>query len=99
MTARVWGGPRAARAFSEAGVDLILSGHIHAPFVWPLAFGDGRTYAAGAGTLSIRERGARPGFNIIEADAQSIRIASVAWSGSHFETERTWSVDRRPARS
>ncbi|MDB5495577.1 MAG: 3,5-cyclic-nucleotide phosphodiesterase, partial [Phenylobacterium sp.] len=56
MTARVWGGEVAARALAEAKVDLVLSGHIHAPFAWPYPFGDGRTYAVGAGTLSVRER-------------------------------------------
>src|SRR5207342_2935230 len=49
MTGRVWNGEAAARDFAEARVDLVLSGHIHAPFTWPYAFGDGRTYAVGAG--------------------------------------------------
>lgn len=95
MTARVWGGGKATRAFAEGGVDLVLSGHIHAPFVWPYPHGDGRTYAAGAGTLSVRERGTPPGFNVIELDRAAIRIAALAWSGSVFEPFRTWSLDRR----
>lgn len=95
MTARVWNGQAAARAFAEAGVDLVLSGHIHAPFVWPYPFGDGRTYAVGAGTLSVRERGVPPGFNVIDIERAAIRIAALAWTGSRFEPYRTWSVDRR----
>ena len=95
MTARVWGGARAARAFAEAGVDLILSGHIHAPFALPLPFADRKTYAVGAGTLSLRERGVRPSYNLIEADEAAVRVAAMAWTGSHFEAERTWSLDRR----
>jgi 3',5'-cyclic AMP phosphodiesterase CpdA len=96
MTARVWGGEAAARDFSEAGVDLVLSGHIHAPFVWPYAFGDGKTHAVGAGTLSLRERGGvPPSFNVIDIDEASIRVEALAWTGSHFEAYRTWSVDRR----
>lgn len=95
MTARVWGGPAAARDFAEAKVDLVLSGHIHAPFLWPYAFGDGKTYAVGAGTLSTRERGAPASFNVIEIEGAAIRIAALGWSGSHFEPFRTWSVDRR----
>ena len=67
MTARVWGGPAAARDFTEARVDLVLSGHIHAPFTWPYPFGDGKTYAVGAGTLSMRERGVPPSFNVVDA--------------------------------
>jgi 3',5'-cyclic AMP phosphodiesterase CpdA len=97
MTARVWNGEAAARAFAENGVDLVLSGHIHAPFAWPYPFADGKTYAAGAGTLSIRERGVPPGFNVLEIDGAAIRIAALAWAGSHFEPFRSWSLDRRPS--
>lgn len=95
MTARVWNGETAARAFAEARVDLVLSGHIHAPFTWPYPFGDGRTYAVGAGTLSVRERGVPPGFNVVEMERAAIRIAALGWTGSHFEPYRTWSLDRR----
>ena len=95
MTARVWGGAAAARAFAKAGVDLVLSGHIHVPFAWPYPYGDRRTYAVGAGTLSVRERGAAPGFNVVEIERAAIRIAALAWTGSHFEPYRTWSLDRR----
>lgn len=95
MTGKVWGGNAAAKALSECKVDLVLSGHIHAPFALPYPFGDGRTYAAGAGTLSVRERGVPAGFNIVEADDREIRIMAQAWKGSHFETSRTWALERR----
>lgn len=95
MTARVWNGESAARAFAEARVDLVLSGHIHAPFTWPYPYADGKTYAAGAGTLSVRERGVPAGFNVLEIDGTAMRIAALAWSGSRFEPYRTWSLDRR----
>jgi 3',5'-cyclic AMP phosphodiesterase CpdA len=95
MTGRVWGGPAAAEAIAAAGADLILSGHIHAPFALPLPYGDKRTYAVGAGTLSVRERGVPAGFNCIEADPDSVRITALGWTGARFETQRTWSLDRR----
>ncbi len=95
MTARVWGGEAAARAFAMARVDLVLSGHIHAPFVWTYPFGDGKTHAVGAGTLSVRERGVAPGFNVIDIDRAAIRVAALSWTGSHYEPHRTWSLDRR----
>lgn len=97
MTARVWNGRAAARLFAQSGVDLVLSGHIHAPFTWPYPFGDERTYAVGAGTLSLRERGTPPGFNVIEIERAAMRIAALGWTGSHFEPYRTWSLDRRLA--
>ena len=95
MTGRVWGGEAAARAFAGAGIDLVLSGHIHAPFVWPYPFGDRRTYAVGAGTLSLRERGCPAGFNLVDIERAAIRIAALGWTGSRFEPYRTWSVERR----
>lgn len=95
MTARVWNGASAARAFAEAKVDLVLSGHIHAPFTWPYPFGDGKTYGVGAGTLSVRERGVPPGFNVVEIEGAAIRVAALCWGGSKFEPYRTWSLDRR----
>jgi len=96
MTARVWGGEKAAEDFTEAGVDLVLSGHIHAPFTWPYPHGDRRTYAVGAGTLSVRERGVPPGYNEVEVEDGCIRVTALAWTGSKFEPYRTWALDRRP---
>lgn len=95
MTGKVWGGNAAAQALSNCRVDLVLSGHIHAPFALPYPYGDGRTYAAGASTLSVRERGVPAGFNIIEADEAQIRVIAQAWDRSHFETVRTWALERR----
>jgi 3',5'-cyclic AMP phosphodiesterase CpdA len=96
MTARVWGGEDAARRFSENAVDLVLSGHVHAPFARPYPYGDERTYAVGAGTLSVRERGVPPGFNVIEVEDAVFRVTALAWSGSRLEPWRTWELDRRP---
>src|SRR6201994_1920909 len=57
MTGRVIGGPAGAQLMAGAGVDLILSAHVHPPFAFALPFADGRTYSVGAATLSLRERG------------------------------------------
>ncbi|HEY0648690.1 metallophosphoesterase [Phenylobacterium sp.] len=97
MTSRVWGGEAAAAVFAEAKVDLVLSGHIHAPFTWPYPHGDRRTYAVGAGTLSVRERGVPPGFNEVEVEDGCIRVTALAWTGSHYEPYRSWALDKRPA--
>jgi 3',5'-cyclic AMP phosphodiesterase CpdA len=97
MTALVWRGEEAARAFAAAGLDLVLTGHIHAPFAMPIGLGDGHTFAVGCGTLSLRERGTPPSFNIIETTADTHVVSAVAWTGSHFETWRTWALPRRPA--
>ncbi len=95
MTGNVWGGATAAEAFAVAGADLVLTGHIHTPFVNAYPFGDKRTYAVGAGTLSIRERGVAPSFNCLEIEAECITVTAMAWQGSRYEPHRTWRVDRR----
>jgi predicted phosphodiesterase len=76
-------------------VDLVLSGHVHAPFALPYPFADERTYAVGCGTLSVRERGVPASFNMIEVDPDAIRVKALTWSGAQFEAYRTWSLDRR----
>jgi 3',5'-cyclic AMP phosphodiesterase CpdA len=95
MTGRVIGGPAGAKLLVEAGVDLILSGHVHTPFAVPLPMGDGLTYSVGAATLSLRERGTPAGFNVIEAEEECVRVRAMAWTGSSFEAFRTWSLPRR----
>ena len=95
MTGRVHGGPAATRRLTEAKADLILTGHVHTPFAHPVAFGDGKTYAVGAGTLSVRLRGAPPGFNLIEVDAETIAVTALGWTGARLEAQKTWGLPRR----
>lgn len=97
MSGRVHGGHDAAVAFSRAKVDLVLTGHVHAPFALPYPGGDGKTWAVGASTLSIRERGAPVGFNCVEIEKDRVTVVAQAWTGSHFEPWRTWIIDRRAA--
>jgi 3',5'-cyclic AMP phosphodiesterase CpdA len=95
MTGRVWGGVEASRILAEGGVDLILTGHVHMPFAHSLPFADLKTYAIGASTLSLRERGCPAGFNVIEADEDSVQVTAMGWIKTHFEPQRTWGFDRR----
>jgi 3',5'-cyclic AMP phosphodiesterase CpdA len=97
MTARVRGGSACASILAKGEVDLVLSGHIHTPFALALPCHDERTYAVGAATLSLRERGAPAGFNVIEADEETMTVTAQGWTGSHFEPYRTWSLPRRQA--
>lgn len=95
MTAKVRGGVNAANHFVQAGADVILSGHIHLPFVTAIPFGDGKTQAIGSGTLSHRERGAAPGFNVIEVEPGCVRVQALAYEHGKFKAWRTWACDRR----
>ncbi len=95
MSGQVHGGRHAAETFSAGGVDLVLTGHVHAPFAMPYPGGDGRTWAVGASTLSIRERGVPIGFNCVEVADECVTVTALAWMGSHYEPWRTWKIDRR----
>jgi 3',5'-cyclic AMP phosphodiesterase CpdA len=95
VTGGVRRGRQAAALVAEGSVDLVLTGHVHHPFAIPLPFGDKKTYAVGASTLSTRLRGAPPGFNLIEADEDSVTVSAMGWTGSAFTPWRTWGLERR----
>jgi 3',5'-cyclic AMP phosphodiesterase CpdA len=97
MTGEVRRGRAAAKIFADAGVDLVMTGHVHVPFALPITIGDKCSYAVGAGTLSLRLRGSPPGFNVVEWDAREVHVQAMGWTGSHFEATRTWSLSRRGA--
>ncbi len=95
VTGGVHRGDDAAQILARGGVDLILTGHVHNPFVSALPFGDRHTYAVGAGTLSLRLRGAPVSFNDITLKGDCITVVAMGWSGSEFSPYRTWAVPRR----
>ncbi len=95
MTGNVRGGSMAVGILARRGVDAILTGHVHTAFAHALPPEDKRTIAIGAATLSRRERGQPAGFNIIEWDEGCITVMAQGWTGSHFETIRTWALDRK----
>jgi 3',5'-cyclic AMP phosphodiesterase CpdA len=97
VTGGVHRGEAAAAILAEGGVDAILTGHVHNPFAVPLACGDGRTYAIGAGTLSLRVRGTPPSFNRLCTSDDTLTVEAMGWTGSHFEPYRTWALPRRMA--
>ncbi len=57
---------------THAGVDVVLSGHKHVPYVWRLE----DMYVASAGTVSsMRVRGhGKPCYNVLEFDGAEVRI-------------------------
>ena len=95
MTGDVKRGGEAAQIFAEAGVDLIMTGHVHVPFALSIDLSDRRSYAVGCGTLSKRERGARPGFNDVCWSATEIVVTALEWTGQAFEPGEVWRLPRR----
>lgn len=95
VTGGVHRGAQAAACLAKAGVDLILTGHVHNPFALALQSGGKPAYAVGAGTLSLRTRGTPAGFTLIEADAETVEVTALGWTGAGFETFRHWPLPRR----
>ena len=96
MTARVRGGAAAAKRLTKAGVDVVLSGHTHAPFCQSYPFGDRLTHAVGAGTLSTRERGVPASFNVIDIEANEMNVQVMAWTDGRFAAAQQWVSPLRP---
>ncbi len=94
VTGGVRRGAAAARLLAQAGVDLILTGHVHNPFALILPGELGRTYAIGAGTLSLRTRGTPQSFTTIEAGAETVTVTAMGWTGAQFEPYRAWPLPR-----
>ena len=63
------GGGRALAALAAAGVDAVLSGHVHDPFDRMVEAGGRAIRIIGAGTLSERVRATVPGFNRLDWSA------------------------------
>lgn len=73
---RLHGHAAALQAWGAAGVDLIIGGHIHLPFVLPLAGGGWAVQAGTAVSRRVRE-GAGNSVNLIHIDAAAIERAVV----------------------
>ncbi len=97
VTGGVHRGQTAAKLFCDRGVDVILTGHVHNPFAVALPFGDGQTYAVGAGTLSVRTRGTPPGFNVLDISPACVGVTAYCWTATALEVHRVWRLPRRAA--
>lgn len=83
------GGVQAAlSALDRSGVDLLLAGHLHVPFVGgshahPVL--RGHTLVVQAGTaLSRRTRGEPNSYNVVEVHGDEVRIEVRLWNGTRF---------------
>lgn len=98
VTGGVHRGPQAAAMLMAAGVELVLTGHVHNPFVLPLGRGARACYAIGAGTLSQRTRGTPASYSTLVVDAARIEVTAIGWVGGRFEPIQAWTLSRdRPA--
>lgn len=73
-TASTRGGAKALAALAAAGVDAVLSGHVHDAFDLTVEAGGHPIRMIGAGTLSERVRHTRPSYNRIECESGGLRV-------------------------
>jgi len=96
MPARTRNGRAAAHVFAATGIDLVMTGHLHARFLEPLPAGDGKTWALGATTaLSSRTRGEPVGFNLLEIKPDAFEVTWMIWRGGAFRPDGESRAERR----
>ncbi len=86
---------QALRSFADAGVELVLGGHVHQAAVAErrefevLGGESGRSLvlatAPGFSRVRPRRSGEAFGFNAIEADAETLAVVTHAWDGERFD--------------
>ena len=83
-------GPKALDRLSEAGIDAVLSGHIHIPFVKARHPDRTGIVSVGAGTLSTRRRGVEPSFNLVEVDDAGMSVTAINVVNGRYERQAAW---------
>ena len=90
----VRGWREAVQAMEQAGVDLVLTGHLH-------RFGLSPARAAAAGgphslvvvrastSISTRRRGEPNAYGLVHVDPDRLAVESRAWDGARFTSQRT----------
>ncbi|MGB3457133.1 MAG: metallophosphoesterase [Litorimonas sp.] len=77
-------GPEGLKRLADGNCDMVLSGHIHVPFVVEREPGGSELLSVSSGTLSTRRRDNNPAFNHIEVSADEVVITMVEFSGTEF---------------
>ena len=92
------GAAEALPILEEAGVDLVLTGHLHVAYTSdPIAFRsrDRAVVAAHAGTcMSRRLRGEPNGYNVVTLSGDELSITNRVWDGERFVEGRGRSYRR-----
>lgn len=79
-------GPKALKKLSEDNIDVVLSGHVHAPFVLERQPDETEIMSIGAGTLSVRRRDRPASFNHIVVDENTMSVTEIFWQDGKFSS-------------
>lgn len=87
--------PHILERLVHAGVDILMTGHVHQGRVRSVEVGERKIILSQAGTASsTRTRGETPSFNVIEAEGDILHTRIIRFAGEHFEPEKTRSFAR-----
>lgn len=83
-------GAQALSYLSEQNIDVVLSGHVHAPFVLERQPDETEIMSIGSGTLSVRRRDRPASFNHLLVDGETITITEIYWDDQRFTAGKPW---------
>ncbi|MDB2438316.1 metallophosphoesterase [Hellea sp.] len=87
-------GEAAVKMLSDANIDAVLSGHVHAPFLIERDPGRTSLLSIGSGTLSTRMRGKPASFNHIEIDDTHLSVTAIDWIDDNYVRAKSWTKRR-----
>jgi 3',5'-cyclic AMP phosphodiesterase CpdA len=89
-------GQRASRKLGESPVQVLLTGHVHAPQAELIRTQEGGYVSVTAGTLSMRLRDVPPSFNILDFDGDIMSVGAFIHDGRRFakKINSAWNLSR-----
>ncbi len=87
VRSRTAGGPEGFQVLAEAGMDMLLHGHLHRHTLTKVAADDRDVYELGASTaLSNRERSGPAGYNLVDIDRGNWELRVKVWRDGVYTT-------------
>lgn len=89
-------GHRASSRLGGSPVNVLLTGHVHAPQAEIIRVPDGGYVAVTSGTLSMRLRDVPPSFNVLDFDGSIMSVSALSYEGNSFvpKTNSAWNLSR-----
>jgi predicted phosphodiesterase len=89
-------GHRASKRLGGSPVNVLLTGHVHAPQAEMIRVPEGSYVAVTSGTLSMRLRDVPPSFNVLDFDGSVMSVSALSYEGNSFapKTNSVWNLSR-----
>jgi 3',5'-cyclic AMP phosphodiesterase CpdA len=89
-------GQRASKRLAGSPVQVLLTGHVHAPQAEIIQGPEGAYVSVTSGTLSMRLRDVPPSFNILDFDGDVMTVTALMYAGNAFsgKIRSVWDIAR-----